>query len=255
VLLTSLVTLSAAQNDESGPTDEKARKTYKQALEFTQQHMTAAALDSFKKSRKADGGHCVACQEKMIKYGLQLHEWKTAETAAEELLAEAQGARDQARAHYRLPNVLVKEGMDKHEDEILTRTHDELTEALAAEPNFPDAIFADGLILARLQQDDAAKARFDLFVKMRPADDPDRQHAMRYINDPDLARARMAPPVAVTTLDGQRVSLDDLKDKVVPIDFWAAWRQPCREALPHMRDIARKFQGPAARGSELEPRR
>ena len=50
VFLTSLITLSAAQNDESGPTDEKARKTYKQALEFTQQPMTDAALDSFQES-------------------------------------------------------------------------------------------------------------------------------------------------------------------------------------------------------------
>jgi thiol-disulfide isomerase/thioredoxin len=196
-----------------------------------------------RKADKQDGGHCVACQEKMIKDGLQLHEWKTAETAAEELLAEAQGARDQALAHYRLANVLVKEGMDKHKDEILTRAHDELTKALAAAPDFPDAIFADGLILARLKQDDAAKARFDQFVKVRPADDPDRQRAMRYIDDPELARARMAPPFAVTTPDGQRVSMDDLKGKIVLIDFWATWCQPCREALPHMRDLARKFQG------------
>jgi thiol-disulfide isomerase/thioredoxin len=78
---------------------------------------------------------------------------------------------------------------------------------------------------------------------MRPADDPDRQRALRYISQPELARARMAPAFAVTTLDGQRVSLDDLKGKVVLIDFWATWCAPCREALPHMRDIAKKFEG------------
>jgi thiol-disulfide isomerase/thioredoxin len=48
----------------------------------------------------------------------------------------------------------------------------------------------------------------------------------------------MAPAFAVTTTDGQRVSLDDLKGKVVLIDFWATWCAPCREAMPHMRDIA-----------------
>ena len=47
----------------------------------------------------------------------------------------------------------------------------------------------------------------------------------------------------MTTLDGQRVSLDDLKGKVVLLDFWATWCGPCREALPHMKSIAKKFQG------------
>jgi hypothetical protein len=78
---------------------------------------------------------------------------------------------------------------------------------LAAQPKFPGAIFADGQALAHLKQDDAAKARFEEFVKMRPEDSPDRQRALRFISQPELARARRAPPFAVTTTDGQRVSI------------------------------------------------
>ncbi len=104
-------------------------------------------------------------------------------------------------------------------------------------------MYADGRILAYLKQDDAAKAQFEQFVKMRPEGDPDRQRALRYISQPELARAKMAPPFVVTTLDGQRVSLDDLKGKVVLLDFWATWCGPCREALPHMRALAKNFEG------------
>jgi len=121
--------------------------------------------------------------------------------------------------------------------------HDEMTKALAASDNFPKAIYLDGRALARMKQDDAAKAQFERFVKMRPEDDPDRQRALRYISQPELARARMAPPFVVTTLDGQRISMDDLKGKVVLLDFWATWCGPCRAALPHMQKIAKKFDG------------
>jgi thiol-disulfide isomerase/thioredoxin len=53
----------------------------------------------------------------------------------------------------------------------------------------------------------------------------------------------MAPPFAVDTLDGQHISMDDLTGKVVWLDFWATWCGPCREAMPHIREIAKKFQG------------
>lgn len=232
-----------AQEKAEGPTNEKAQKTYKEAFEYLHHGMTGAALDGFKKADKQDDRRCVACQKMMIKYGIELRDWKTAETAAEEMVAEAQGEKELAIAHYHFGMVLVDEAMGKHKDELFARAHDEMTKALTAFANFPDAIFADGQALARLKQDDAAKAQFERFVKLRPADDPNRQRALRYIDQPELARARMAPPFAVTTMDGRHISLDDLKGKVVLIDFWATWCEPCREALPHVREIVKKFQG------------
>lgn len=234
---------ASGQQKVEGPTNEKAKKTYQEALDYLRKHMTEAALDEFKKANKQDGGHCLACQRNMIKYGIQLGDWKTAEAAAIEIVAGAQGDRNVAVAHYQLGMVLMKEGLYKHKDELFARAHDEMTKALSAYANFPDAILADGQVLARLKQDDAARAQFERFVKMKPADDPARQRALRYISQPELARARMAPPFAVTTTDGQRVSLDDLSGKVVLLDFWATWCTPCREVLPHMREIAKRFQG------------
>jgi thiol-disulfide isomerase/thioredoxin len=231
-----------AQKDSDGPTDEKAQKTYKHAIDDLQHHMILAALENFKKADKQDGGHCVGCQKKMVAYGIELQEWKTAETAAAELVAEAHGANDLALAHFDLGIVLRDKALAKHKDEFFAQAHEEMTKALATYPNFPDAVFVDGQIFARLKQDDAAKARFEQFARIAPADDPLRQRALRYISDPDLARARMAPAFSITTTDGQLLSLDGLKGKVVLIDFWATWCAPCRQALPHMREIVKKFK-------------
>jgi thiol-disulfide isomerase/thioredoxin len=239
-----LVQSSLAQEDiADGPKNEKAQKTYKEALEDLHHRYKESALEKFRKADKQDNGHCLACQQEMIKYGVELQDWNTAEAAAEEMAAQAKGDRETAIAHYNLGLVLIDEGLIRHKDELFSHSHDEMTKALAAVPKFPQAIFADGRALAHLKQDDAAKARFEEFVKMRPESDPDRRRAQRYIDEPELARARMAPAFAVTTTDGQQIAMDDLVGKVVLLDFWATWCAPCREALPHMREIAKRFQG------------
>jgi thiol-disulfide isomerase/thioredoxin len=232
-----------SQEKAEGPTSEKAQKSYQEAIKNLNARMTYEAVDNFKKADKQDDGRCVACQKKMIKYGIELADWKTAEMAAEEMVTEASAGQEAAIAHYQFGVVLMDEAIEKKKDEVYTRAHAELSQALTAAPNFPAALFLDGRALAHLGQDDAAKAQFQAFVKLAHADDPNRQRALRFIDEPGLARARMAPAFAVTTLSGQRIALDDLKGKVVLLDFWATWCAPCREALPHMREIAKKFQG------------
>lgn len=243
VLLSLMISSLRADEKNEGPTNEKAQKTYKEAQEFLHKRETPFALDSFKKANKQDDNHCVACQKMIIKYGMECGDWKAVEQAAEQMLEQAQGEVAIALAHYQLGGVLLNEGIQKHKDEIFTRAHDEAVKALATHANFPDAVFLDGRALAYLKQDDAAKKRFEQYAAMKPATDPLHQRAVRFASRPELARARMAPAFGVTTLDGQHINMDDLQGKVVLIDFWATWCEPCREALPHIRNVAKKFQG------------
>ncbi|MDQ1411277.1 MAG: hypothetical protein QOJ41_3012, partial [Acidobacteriaceae bacterium] len=197
--------LVQGQEKNDGPTNETAQKTYQQALRYLHDREKIQALESFKKADKQDGGQCVACQRQMIKFGMELEDWKAAELATQELVAEARGDRGTALAHYEFAVVLMTEGKVRKKDECLTHAHEEIGKAIAAYANFPDALFVDGQVLARLQQDEPAKARFAQFTKMSPANDPNRARALRYISRPELARARMTPAFSVTTLDGKQV--------------------------------------------------
>jgi len=245
-LLIAFVAVAFAQEakpPQNGPTNEKAQKTYQEGLTFAKGRRIDAALDSFKKADKQDGGHCRACQQKIVNYATQLHDWKVAEQASTELLAEASDDTEKAIAHYRFGIVLTDRGLDKHKAEDFTQAHGEMLKALALRPRFPEAVYADGRALGELKQDDAAKAQFQKFLDMAKPDDAHRPRAQRFIDEPELMRAKMAPAFTVTTIDGKNVSLDDLAGKVVLIDFWATWCGPCREALPHVHQLAKKFDG------------
>src|SRR5208282_2237216 len=43
--------------------------------------------------------------------------------------------------------------------------------------------------------------------------------------------------------DGSTISMEALAGKVVLIDFWASWCGPCMNALPHLKQIAKQFEG------------
>jgi thiol-disulfide isomerase/thioredoxin len=44
-------------------------------------------------------------------------------------------------------------------------------------------------------------------------------------------------------LNGKAVKLSDYKGKVVVLDIWATWCGPCRDMIPHEREMAEKFKG------------
>lgn len=57
-----------------------------------------------------------------------------------------------------------------------------------------------------------------------------------------------APAFSLTTYDKKKVSLEDLRGKVVVINHWATWCGPCKAEMPMMSGFHQKFKD---RGFEI----
>ncbi len=62
---------------------------------------------------------------------------------------------------------------------------------------------------------------------------------------PDAPDAKPAPEVTLKDLDGKDVSIAQYKGKVVLVNFWATWCEPCKVEIPWLIEMQQKY---AAKG-------
>ena len=56
-----------------------------------------------------------------------------------------------------------------------------------------------------------------------------------------LQKGQPAPPLNLVTTSGQPVTLANYKGYVLVLDFFATWCMPCRESIPHIISLTRKY--------------
>ena len=57
----------------------------------------------------------------------------------------------------------------------------------------------------------------------------------------DAQEYRQAPDYKAITLDGTPVSVSDYRGKVILVNLWATWCEPCREEMPGLGELDRMF--------------
>jgi len=56
-----------------------------------------------------------------------------------------------------------------------------------------------------------------------------------------LGEGQIAPKWALASPNGINHSLNDYRDKIVVLDFWATWCGPCRQQMPKLQKVHENF--------------
>jgi thiol-disulfide isomerase/thioredoxin len=141
--------------------------------------------------------------------------------------------------------VLLARMADSWNDRKFKEAEAEFRQVLELNPKAAMAKYNLGIVLLRQKRDAEGVAELKAYLA-----DPNvngnaqtAAEARRLIAEPERAREPFLPDFSVTDLDGQTISNGSLQGKVALLDFWGTWCPPCRNAVPMLLDLKKKYAG------------
>jgi len=229
-----------APSEPAYASDPKFQKALAQAKEGRQ--TTEDRLENWKHANKIAHNECEECLRQITELQLRTGAFKDAAASAQQWESVATTDKDKLRAKLNRGSALMRFNGGQPKTAEVTQAEAVFHDVLAKAPNSRDAVFEEGRALAILGRNDEAKAMFEHYVDMTPASDKLHTRAEHFSDDPHLATMQMAPPFRLVTAQGEELNLDDMNGRVVLLDFWATWCGPCKETLPEVARLAKRYQ-------------
>ncbi len=122
----------------------------------------------------------------------------------------------------------------------LTDSEAVFRKGVALNTDLPILHYNLGVTLMELNRDAEGIVEIKKYISMNP-EGSKAEEAARLIENPRRARETYAPDFSITTADGEYVTLEDLRGKVVLLDFWGTWCGPCVASVPALRELQKRF--------------
>jgi tetratricopeptide (TPR) repeat protein len=131
-------------------------------------------------------------------------------------------------------------GIGRNEPKKLKNAEDEYRAATQLDKNNPDYHLNLARALLLQSKDVDAKPELQACLDCKP-DASTAREAKLMLADPRKGREEIAPDFQFKTLQGNDLSLSGVAGKVLVMDFWATWCPPCRESVPELKALTRKY--------------
>jgi thiol-disulfide isomerase/thioredoxin len=201
----------------------------KQAAE---QSNYAEASKHLNKANELRQGKCSECYVWLARMDLAAGSLQQALKEIEKAVATAATGPERASAQLYRGVIVGREGN-------LSEAENAFRAASAANPSCVECWFNLGFVLLK-ESKDAEGVTVLKTVAPEFAGTPRGSEIQRLIADPSRIRKNYAPQFSARLSTGEEVNLDTLRGKVVLLDFWGIWCQPCQVSLPLLKDLASK---------------
>jgi peroxiredoxin/Tfp pilus assembly protein PilF len=243
VLITACGTLGFSKS-ASSHTVAQDDATYdtelQKAIEFLQRRKYDDAVKSFKRANDM-------CDKKSVEalYGLAqayygLDAFKNVVETADKALELALDDKHTRAQLYNLKGLAVQAQSELKNEKKLKEAEEIFREGLALSAQVPTLSYNLGVVLLQQKRDEEGVAELMRYVKLAPRGEFAEQ-AKKMIENPRRAREAFAPDFSFVTAEGEHITLEDLRGKVVVLDFWGTWCPPCVASLPALRSLHKRY--------------
>ena len=198
------------------------------------------ALKSFKRANEMRDKKCGVCFAWMAETYLSLEAYKNVVDSAEKTILFAGGDQQLLLRAYNHQGIALQALAEKKDQKKLQAAEAAFRQALAIQGAPPLLHYSLGVTLLQLNRDAEGIAALKQFVQLQPKGSH-ADSANKMIENPRRARENYAPDFSFTTAEGEYLSLDDLRGKVVVLDFWGTWCPPCVESVPELRTLHKRY--------------
>jgi len=220
---------------------EEAKKEVAQGDALLQHRNYEKALDAYRKADKLSHNASSVCLLRMLRAERKLGDLNGAMDHAKKAAKVAGDNKNWAAAAHFVVGTLLSDEAGKPNDKKWKEAEEEFRQALALAPSVAVVHYELGLMLMRQERDAEGVAEMKAYLAMPGGDPKILGKAQRIAANPVLAREPLAPDFSLPTIEGATVSNASLRGKVVLLDFWATWCPACRESVPALRDIRKKY--------------